>query len=448
VRAAEAIAAAIDASESTVRVQTLDFWSLMNPGVAAIVQEKYLELVLDNPELYARLHRLDERTWRRVIENDIPPPAEVIELIELVTSRTGDGRLSASSLFEWALGPYASDLLLYPTACAAMPTNSRDRAGANVALLRLALLKWAFVRLQSRMEQRLSMFRPDVVVATQMVPAALVSACKASSRRWWQLPLIGVLTDFGAHDYWAQAGVDLYCMPHESITGPPLTGHRRNAVARIQVTGVPLMPPFAAPLGQVEARRLLNLPLDRPLVLVLGGGLGIGLEELVKPLLAELPEPVSLVVMTGRNEAVRERMHGLAAAARGRVRVERWTDHMERFVAASDVVVGKPGGLTVAEVLACGRPLFVTRSLRGQESFNVRFLEREAIGRFLSPGDMVSSIAELLASPVELSAIQKRAWSAGRRDGAARVAAAALEMARPSVGPIHPAVREELNGYR
>ena len=99
VRAAEACARAIDATGVDADVRQLDFWSLMNPGVAAIVQEKYLELVLDSPDLYARLHQLDERTWRRVIENDIPPPAAVIELIELLTSNTGDGPLTASSLF-------------------------------------------------------------------------------------------------------------------------------------------------------------------------------------------------------------------------------------------------------------------------------------------------------------------------------------------------------------
>ena len=117
-------------------------------------------------------------------ENDIPPPAEVIEFIELLTRRTGDGLFSASSLFDWALGPYATDLLLYPTACAAMPTNSRDRAGANVALLRLALLKWAFVRLQSRMEQRLAMFRPDVVEPCLTQDEALAQAPKAVDGRF------------------------------------------------------------------------------------------------------------------------------------------------------------------------------------------------------------------------------------------------------------------------
>jgi UDP-N-acetylglucosamine:LPS N-acetylglucosamine transferase len=372
----------------------------------------------------------------------------VIELIELLTSKTGDGPLGASSLFEWALGPYATDLLLFPTACAAMPTNSRERAGTNVALLRLALLKWAFLRLQTRMEQHLADFRPDVVVATQMVPAALVSACKAASRRWAALPLIGVLTDFGAHDYWAQPGIDLHCVPHESIAGPPLTGHRRNVAARIQTTGVPLMPAFTTPPGQAEARRALDLSPDHRIVLVLGGGLGLGLDELVAPLLKGLPATTTVVVMAGRNRNISTRMAALAANWPRRLRVESWTEHMEQFIAAADIVVGKPGGLTVAEVLACGRPLFVTRSLRGQESFNVRFLEREGIGRFIGQSELASGVEALLASPAALAAMQQRAWNAGRRDGAARVATAALSLARSTAGPVHPSLQGQLNEYR
>ena len=130
-----------------------------------------------HPDLYARMHRLDERTWRRVIENDIPPPAEVIEMIELLdrkTARPVDGRCPACSSRRWAR--------TRRTCCCSRPLAPRcrgrggERAGNNVALLRLALLKWVFARLQARMEQRLVAFAPDVVVATQMVPAALVSA--------------------------------------------------------------------------------------------------------------------------------------------------------------------------------------------------------------------------------------------------------------------------------
>lgn len=433
VRAAEAVEHALLRIEPRASVAQLDFWTLMNPGVAAEIQKKYLELVLEHTDLYARLHALDERTWRRVIENDIPPPVEVIELIELLTRDDDPER--KSNVLEWALGPYPTDLLLYPTACAALPTSSTERAGSNVALLRLALLKWAFLRLQGRMEQRLLDFEPDAIVATQMVPAALVSALKSSSRRWRRVPLAGVLTDFGAHDYWAQPGIDRYCVPHESLVGPPLVAEGEAAAGRVIVTGVPLMPGFEVLPDRPAARRELGLhPQDaRPVVLVLGGGLGIGLDDVVAPLGRELQD-CHIAVMAGRNADLRERLLARCAGPPGLGRgttlaVHGWTDHMERFLVAADLVVGKSGGLTAAEVLACGRPLLVTRTLQGQESFNVRFLERLGIGRLVGLDELAAQVRAWLADPDELRAIQQRAWTAGRRDGALRVAEQALQLA-------------------
>jgi processive 1,2-diacylglycerol beta-glucosyltransferase len=92
-------------------------------------------------------------------------------------------------------------------------------------------------------------------------------------------------------------------------------------------------------------------------------------------------------------------------------------------------VVGKPGGMTVAEALACGRPLLATRSLRGQEGFNVGFLERNGVGWLVSEQDLVARVESLLAHPGELARIQERAASLGRRDGAARVAQRVLALA-------------------
>lgn len=429
-RAAQALAQAVRRREPRADVRTLDFWSLMNPGVAATIKRKYLELVTGHPTLYARLHGLDERTWRRVLENRIAPPAEVLELIALVNN-DDPGLRSLSSLFEWAIGPYPSDLLLYPTACAAMPTTPGARAGGNVAMLRLALFKWAFQRLQGRMEQRLLDFTPDVVAATQMVPAALVASLKQSSRRWRELPLTGVLTDFGAHDYWVQPGVDLYCVPHESLVDGLRNRDVHVDAAHVEATGVPLMPAFDSLPPQRAARRWAGLdPGDpRPVVLVLGGGLGLGVVGLVGPLLERLAG-ARVVVMVGHNEHALEQVHEMAREAHGRLEVRGWTEHMENFIVAADLVIGKPGGLTVAEVLACGRPLLVTKSLQGQESFNVRFLETHRVGRLVSIEQVPERAAEWLADPGELRRVQRRAAGLGRGDGATQIAALVLEQAQ------------------
>jgi UDP-N-acetylglucosamine:LPS N-acetylglucosamine transferase len=282
------------------------------------------------------------------------------------------------------------------------------------------------------MAQQIQQFAPDIIVSTQMLPAALLSSIK--HRRAWHIPSIGVLTDYGIHDFWVQQQTNHYCVAHEEIANVKESGLQSYCVS---YTGVPLMPGFAAPPSQSEARRAFEFDLEKPMVLVLGGGLGLGIECLAAQLLA-LPQNVQLVVMVGRNPSAQEQLRRLSAQHAQRLRVVGWSDRVEYLIRAADMVVGKPGGLTVAEALACGRPLFATRSLGGQEGFNLRFLERHGVGRLVGEDALVSLIHELLQAPDRLHELQDRAWSLGRRHGAERV----IEIAqRFAVAPTRTAMR-------
>jgi UDP-N-acetylglucosamine:LPS N-acetylglucosamine transferase len=103
---------------------------------------------------------------------------------------------------------------------------------------------------------------------------------------------------------------------------------------------------------------------------------------------------------------------------------------MEVFMRAADVVVGKPGGLTVAEAMACGRPLVAAQGLRGQEGFNVRFLEENGIGGLVREEGLAAHVESLVSNPARLGQIQRRSAQLGRRDGAEKIADLALELMR------------------
>jgi UDP-N-acetylglucosamine:LPS N-acetylglucosamine transferase len=188
------------------------------------------------------------------------------------------------------------------------------------------------------------------------------------------------------------------------------------------------MPGFRNPPDVRQARLQLGLGSDAPVVLVLGGGLGLGVEAVATRLLA-CAARVQVLVLAGRNASARGLLAPLVTRYPGRLGVWDWTEETVTFIRAADVVVGKPGGLTVAEALACGRPLWATHSLRGQEGFNVRFLERHGVGRLVAEADLAASIGSLLAHPGELARVQDRAWTLGLRDGASRIAALALALA-------------------
>src|SRR5262249_36611048 len=156
----------------------------------------------------------------------------------------------------------ASDKLLYSLLCTSMPYDGDSLAGNGVRA-RLALWKFTYLRLIRRLDPAIRKFAPDVIISTQMMPAAMASYLKQRGKV--QAAMVGVLTDFGVHDFWKQHGIDRYCVAHPSIPEHDASSMSPRAV----VTGVPLMPDFAFPMSQGEARRALNLPEDAQVVLVL-----------------------------------------------------------------------------------------------------------------------------------------------------------------------------------
>ena len=421
VRAAQAIEAAL--LKEPVRVETLDLWSLMNPGVAAICHHTYLRLVQEYPQLYERLYQLDEHTWRQILQSEDGPPPAVLEVLELISGIAASAPAPAIRSLR-----YSSDRLLLPLLCRVLPYESASLAGNGVKA-RLALLKWIWLMLVKRIESVIKDARPDVIVCTQMIPAAMVSALK--SRRRLRVPAIGALTDFGTHDFWIQPGIDRYCVAHESLTARFGTRDRERDVIG---TGVPLMPGFTNPVAQIEARRQLGLPETGPIVLVLGGGLGLSVDSIAAQLLAR-PLNALLSIVPGQNQVAVANLAALQKKHPDRMRVSGWTERMDLHMRAADIIVGKPGGISVAEALACGRPLFATRSLGGQERFNVNFLQRHGVGALVDESELPHRIQSLVDQPQVLAEVQRLAWALGNRNGASRIAELALDLCSADATP-------------
>jgi processive 1,2-diacylglycerol beta-glucosyltransferase len=281
----------------------------------------------------------------------------------------------------------AFDRILFRLLRWSFPGHRQTQGRVAIAVRRsvIGLGQW---RMAVRLRDIVDGFEPDCIIVTQPLPAALLSLI--GKRKPIGVPVVGVLVNWGAIEFYAQAAIDFYCVPHESI---PLL----ELLEPFVVTGMPLRKGFRNPPRREEARRRLRLDPERPAVLVQGGGLGLHVVRLARALLSLAN--VQILVQAGNNEVA-----------------------LQVYISAADVVVGKPGGMTVGECLACGRPLIVIDSLRGQETLNLEFIEQMGVGWEVAEQDLVPTVTALLDDRERLRQVQQRAWDIGERRGAERVA--------------------------
>ena len=182
------------------------------------------------------------------------------------------------------------------------------------------------------------------------------------------------MTDFDAHALWIFRHVDWYFVACEetkaylSEIGVPAES--------IHVTGIPVDPSFSNDIPREKARELLGLDLGRKTILVSAGGFGVGPVESIVQEIQKIKYPIQTVVICGKNEKLKERLNGNVPQSHP-VKVLGYTSEMSTWMAASDLIVGKPGGLTTSEALARGLIMVIVNPVPGQEERNSDHLLEE-----------------------------------------------------------------------
>lgn len=216
--------------------------------------------------------------------------------------------------------------------------------------------------------------RPRLAVCTHFLPAEILLHLRR--KKILDIPVGVVITDFDLHAMWLYRGVDWYFVAceetkvHMTALGvPPETIH---------VTGIPIDPAFSAAREKAETRRALGLEQDLTTVLVSAGGFGMGPVESLANSMQEVRHPIQVAVVCGKNPDLKRRLEDLPAPNHP-VKIVGFTPEMERWMAASDLLVGKAGGLTSSEALASGLVMVIINPIPGQEERNSDHLLEEGV---------------------------------------------------------------------
>lgn len=235
------------------------------------------------------------------------------------------------------------------------------------------------------------------------------------------LPFATVVTDMvSTHVFWFDSKADLILLPTEAAR---LRGLELGiAPEKMQVCGLPVDDRFCHLRQDKSAlRREFGWP-EAPLTLLLvGGGEGMGPLEATAEAIDNSGLPVSLVIVTGRNQKLKERLESrdwkIPHVIHG------FTRDMPNLMSASDVLITKAGPGTISEAFIAGLPIILYNRQPGQEEGNVLYVIGEGAGMWApEPGMVVSLLKNWINHPDRLAEATAASRSLARPEAARQIA--------------------------
>jgi len=252
---------------------------------------------------------------------------------------------------------------------------------------------WPYIR---RATRKLVRENPaDLIVSVHpLANSPVLRAMKDSPR-----PFMTVVTDMvSTHAFWYDEKADLVVVPTEEA--------RERGICygvdpdRIEVVGLPVAQRFChPPEDRAALRESLGWTNDKPVVLLVGGGEGMGPLELVANAIDQAGLNTALAVVCGRNHSAKVRLESKAwnipAYTYGFVR------NMPDLMAAADILVTKAGPGTISEAFIAGLPLIIYSRMPGQEDGNVFYVMNHKAGVWAPhPERVVRALSGWINQPV------------------------------------------------
>jgi processive 1,2-diacylglycerol beta-glucosyltransferase len=268
----------------------------------------------------------------------------------------------------------------------------------------------------------LRQYHPDLIVCTHFLPAEIVSWLKAKERLSSRQVII--VTDFDVHAMWLVHHYEHYFVAlEEARVYLEALGIKPE---KITVSGIPIDPVFARTKDKQEMRAKHGLAADRTTILLSAGGFGVGSVDALIAALMPLKHRAQVVAICGRNEELKTRLDRqasrLKADATVLVKPFGYTQEMDELMTASDIVVGKPGGLTTCEALAKGLVFAIVNPIPGQEERNSDHLLEAGVGiRCNNLPTMAYKLDQLLGDPARFERMKASSRKMGRPNAAKEI---------------------------
>lgn len=243
--------------------------------------------------------------------------------------------------------------------------------------------------------------KPDLIIGTHPFTVNIIDKLK---RKGMSIPFISVVTDFKAHYTYVSTSVDAY------VTGS------KNTKDYLISEGIKpeIIFPIGIPIKESFFEKDINIPSVKDdeyfSLLLMSGSMGLRNISYVLDELLKNEHKLRITVVCGNNENLRKSLLKKCENdyTNKKIHIFGFSNDIASFMEYSDILISKPGGLTVTEAIIKNLPLIIPFVIPGQEMENVDFLASNGYAYYVNHIKSINSVVnQLIENPTDLNKMKK-----------------------------------------
>ncbi|MBQ7778180.1 MAG: glycosyltransferase [Oscillibacter sp.] len=267
----------------------------------------------------------------------------------------------------------------------------------------------------------------DAIICTHVLSALMLT--EVLRRHPGRLATYFVATDYTCSPSCGQSRLDLYFIPHESLSGEFVSCG--VPAEKLSASGIPVRAQFDRSLDRAAAKERIGLRPEEKHLLIMCGSMGCGpIRRLVRLIARQLPENGRVSVICGTNHRLRrslERTH----AGDSRIHMYGYVQDVSPMMDSADLYLTKPGGISVTEAARKRLPMVFVNAVAGCETYNLEFYCRQGAAVTAdTPEELAELSVRLLADDEALARMSAAFAPESERSAAEYICRAVLSGVR------------------
>ena len=232
----------------------------------------------------------------------------------------------------------------------------------------------------------------NFIITTHLFAAQALTAIKKEH----PICFLQIATDYVSIPFWEETDPDYFIIPSKELESDFIEkGIKKHLIS----VGIPVKKQFREHYNKEEIKKQLNLDVNKKYILILNGSMGFGsVEKITKKLLKNIKD-VNFIISCGNNKKLIKSLNNEYQDNK-RIIVLPYTDELSKYMASSDIILSKPGGLTTTEIVTMRKPLIHIMPIPGCENYNANFFaERQMSLKCNNINEVIKNTKKLLENP-------------------------------------------------